>query len=105
MKEARLICPVRDNNGLGLWQLHGLLEDKLVEAFGGATHTLSRGLWKDGSGKLYNKQVILYDIAAEDRAESVRKLVGIARWLCKAARQHSVYVRLFDGRVLLVEKE
>jgi hypothetical protein len=103
LREARINLPVADNSGKPLDTVRDQLARALAESFGGFTLTRGRGGWINADGKLYDEPVHVFDVAAEDNADSETKLEAIADWLKVAANQEAVYVRFPSGRVQIVQ--
>lgn len=104
-REARIILPVFDNEGVDLGAVHSDLKRHVCEAFGGFTATPSMGGWLSPTGKLHEEPGIAYDIACEDTATSRTVLRQIAFYLALEARQECIYLRLPSGRVEFVQTE
>lgn len=102
MREARIICPLYDNEGASLADTHTELEGKLIEHFGGCTKV--RGTGFDMSrGEVVIESVFVYDVAMTMGLENRSILAGLAEWLLFAADQRSVYLRYPDGEVIIYE--
>jgi len=100
MREAILIAPLRDNDGLIISDLHEALTNELVTVFGGYTASPAEGAWKGPDGMVQTENVVRFVVATPP---DDRRLLDIARTFAAKARQHSVYVRLADGEVYFVE--
>jgi hypothetical protein len=104
-REARIILPVYDNDGVDLAAVHTDLKRHVCEAFGGYTATPSLGGWLSPTGKIHEEPGVAYDIACEDTAKARSELREIAFWLAVGARQECIYLRLPSGRVEFVQTE
>lgn len=102
MREARIICPERDNSGSDLEVVRLSLARKLCDTFGGCTVSDGQGSWISASGALYREPVKLFDVACEPTKEARIALRRIAQTLKHDARQEAVYLRLPDGTVEFV---
>lgn len=123
-QEARIVLPLPDPH-LPPPQIREhlrlltLVEDRIVEAFGGFTATVGSGARKDGAGRIVRDDVQVYDIACPAFApaagsvgaghESERAWLGaattlreIAKEACGTFSQACVYVRFPSGEVLFV---
>ena len=106
LREARLILPIRDNDGFGLALVKRALEVELAERFGGFTLiTSGRGGWMNGensfSRNATTETVWIFDVAVEDDPLQP-ELFAIARKLKIDARQDAIYLRLPSGVVHFV---
>ena len=98
--EARIILPVRDNDGKGLSQVAIDFRARLIDTFGGYTETAAFGGYAGTSQK--TEMVRIFDIACDGGMETYSDLVGLASWVAGEARQECVYLRSVSGRVYLV---
>ncbi len=96
--EARIILPVRDNDGKGLPQVAIDFRARLIDTFGGYTETAAFGGYQGANQQ--TEMVRVFDIACD--ASAYRDLVGLAFWLARVARQDCIYCRVPSGRVYLV---
>lgn len=103
LREARINLPVVDNTGKLVDTVRDQLARALAESFGGFTLTHGRGGWINADGRLFDKPVYVFDVAADDSEDSEMKLAAIANWLKHAARQDAIYVRYPSGRVQIVQ--
>ncbi len=96
--EARIILPVRDNDGKGLSQVAIDFRARLIDTFGGYTEIAAFGGYQGTSRQ--TELVRVFSIACDACAYS--DLIGLASWLARVARQDCVYLRAPSGRVYLV---
>ena len=97
ISESKIILPVCDNDGVALDAAISLIEDTLLQQFGGFNVSESRGSWRDSnSGKVYVDKCLTYIVASEfDPANSVfawRALRQIAREAARIMRQECIYI-------------
>lgn len=106
MREARIILPLYDNDGIDLQDVHKSLKTRLCAEFGGYTATPSMGGWIDNSGKLYEEPGIAYDVAVPDDSiaiiETLRDIAGLTG---RKANQKAMYLRLPTGKVEILDTE
>lgn len=85
---------------------HRLLQDKLIDSFGGFTAVTAQGAWKDPNTKIVHVEpVAQYIIAYEPNAEQNLELLKIAEWLLSATSELAIYMRYADGNVAIVDKQ
>lgn len=102
-KEARIIVPQTDNDGISLKWLQSQFEDKIVSKFGGFTLQEAQGGWHSiQTRKTYLEAVWLYDLAVEDNKQVESELIAIAARLKKEGRQEAIYLRLPAGKVVYI---
>jgi hypothetical protein len=101
--EARILMPLTDNEGKSLSHVHDAMRADLLASFGGFTESDTRGWWRDTStGTDYKEPSIAFDIAAQWDSEKSERLMELAAWYCRAAKQLCVYVRNGKGAVSYV---
>jgi hypothetical protein len=102
MKEARIILPTfqRDDMPVGA-NIPTMLEEKLIDVFGGYTVTVGHGGYRMADGSIKQEPVRVYDVACGEWDNS-ETLEPMAKWLCKAANQECVYLRLPSGQIKFV---
>lgn len=103
-KIATLTLPLCDNDGQRLMQVHQLVRNELLDAFGGYTQSLVTGAWKDADGTVYTDDSLKYEIAMSAGAGDGKQLVKIAGMACLAGKQKCVMVQLAAGNVVFVEE-
>jgi hypothetical protein len=94
--EAKIILPMRDNDGAPLEVIHEMLAKALCLGFGRCTITKGEGLWLDG-GKFYQEEVAVFHVAGQALASD--RLADIARRFGSMAKQLAVYYVDFKGKV------
>ena len=103
MQEARIILPLRGNDGQLIDQSHTFLENALLRHWGGCTISNGLGLWKDSeSGKVHREMVRIYDVAMESNPITRDVLKAVAIHACRMASQECVYVRHANHEVEFV---
>lgn len=102
-REARLICPILDNDGNPVGEALQSVETALGEAFGGFTYFVGDGVWYNPAGKRFADGVNIYDVAIDDTPNSRHRLRQIALQFLKDAKQQAVYLRWPDGEVIFVD--
>jgi len=106
MREARIILPLYDNDGVDLQAVHRSLKTRLCAEFGGYTATPSMGGWIDNTGKLYEEPGIAYDVAVpEANIGTIETLRDIAAIAGRKAMQKAMYLRLPTGKVEILDTE
>jgi len=101
--EARIYCPLTDNDGNDLSKIQKHLASIFGDKFGGFTQTNVRGFWRGDHGKDYEQEMLEFEVAVNvGREATVTDLMDIAKWLKIAAKQEAVYLRLPDGKVHFV---
>lgn len=103
MKEARLIVPVRGNNGEDLAETHVFVVERLIQHFHGFTVSPGAGQFINKDGEIVADEVRVYDVAGEDTPDNLRRLEAIARYVAFTADQESIYLRNFSGDVRLIQ--
>lgn len=98
MREARIILPHRDNDGLDVSGAHQDLKLALIRQFGGYTTFNVWGGWRHPTtGAIVEDESAAYDVAVPDNAvDGLRRLAFQAG---KTAHQDAVYLRLPTGEV------
>lgn len=103
LREARIILPRQDNNGVPLIPVKNVLEKKLLTSFGGFTRLEGMGGWESNrvmhTRRLYQEYVWIYDIVVSLDWMASIKLKRIGLWLKKVANQESIYLRLPSGEI------
>jgi len=114
IREARIILPLRDNDGVELIEAKDGLEVKLMELCGGFTRATGVGGWDPNASKsrsasakaqpleILTEKVWIYDVACSNVQQNYANLTKIAVWLRDIARQQSVYLRLPSGDVTFI---
>ena len=103
MREAKIIAPLRDNDGLSLAHQIALAQSELVKAFGGCTRSLAVGSWCAPDGTLMTEDVCQLVAACEPGRWADATLGAIAQRFGVAARQLAVYVRYASGDVEIID--
>lgn len=104
MREARIILPLSDNNGVSLREVHARLENTLCLHFGGATVMPMRGIWRDPeTGWMYAEEGLAYDVAMEPSPANDATLIDVARRIGADAGQLAMFVRTADGTVNIID--
>lgn len=98
-RDAKIILPTHDNDGVPLDFVRGALETVLLDNFGGFSSYEGTGAWRDDNGKVYKEPHWAFEVAFARDAKKVADLVNIARWLANAARQDCIYLKTPDGLV------
>ncbi|MBB4039094.1 hypothetical protein GGR34_000729 [Microvirga flocculans] len=102
MREARIIVPLKDNDGNDLTAVHTFAKHALCRKFGGFTATPISGGWMDDDGTFYEDHSIAYDIAmVPDRQDDV--LRDLVLELGVMARQLAMYCRYASGTVEIID--
>jgi hypothetical protein len=95
--------PLADNNGKSLSAVHDAMRADFIAAFGGYTESDVRGGWRDvETGNNHVEPSLAFDIAAQWDSEKTERLMELAAWYCRAAKQLCVYVRNGKGAVSYV---
>lgn len=102
MREASILLPTRNNDGMAVISAHAIVANALLDNFGGFTEESVRGQWLD-NGRVYSDESIRYTVAATDTPDNRAKLEATARQACADAEQICLYVRGFDGIVQFVK--
>jgi len=114
IREARIILPLRDNDGVELIEAKDGLEVKLIELCGGFTRAIGFGGWDSNAPKsrspssnpkpleIHTEEVWIYDVACSNIQQNYENLTKIAVWLRGSARQQSIYLRLPSGDVTFI---
>ena len=102
LREARIILPNADNDGLPLTMAHAGLARTLCATFGGLTAVPVRGMWVGPNGKLYDEPGTAYDVAADDTPANRAALIQIARDVGQRCQQEAMYVRFPSGDVTIL---
>jgi len=113
IREARIILPHRDNDGVELIEEKNGLEVKLIELCGGFTRATGYGGWDSNAPKgrsskatkpleILTEEVWIYDVACTNSEQNDVNLTDVAVWLRNIARQQSVYLRLPNGNVTFI---
>jgi hypothetical protein len=104
LREARIIIPLKTNDGVSLGDEIRWLGKRLTMKFGGYTQfTLAKGGWEGDNGKWIEELVQVFDVAVPDTEASCKYLTMLCKWLRRTCYQESIYLRLPTGEVLLVE--
>lgn len=103
VKEAMMILPIANNDGVGLELVHKQLKRELCKAFGGYTAQPVEGGWLDDEGRLYEDKSIAYTVAMG--STKWMALNNIAKRFCALAEQKCIYVRYPTGNVAFVKAE
>ena len=92
--ESKIILPVTDNDGVALDSAISIIEDMLLQQFGGFNVSESRGSWQDSdSGKVYVDKCLTYVIASEwDLPVKAITLRLIAEIAAKIMKQECIYI-------------
>lgn len=91
MREAHIIVPLRDNDGIMLHDLHNTVQDVLTNEWGGWTSTICRGGWLAPNGDKINENVVKYTTAMEDNLTNLMLLDTLAHVILVDGRQQRVY--------------
>lgn len=104
MRMAQIILPDFDNDGNGLEEHHKQLRNDLATTFGGFTAIPATGGWVDQTdNRLYEEDVIAYQIAMEDTPHNITKLHLIASSIGKAAHQLAMGITLPNGEFQVID--
>ncbi len=104
-REARFILPTRFNDGqiIPADLINQSLEE-VVNEFGGVTIANAYGYWKrPDDGKIVAESVYTFDVAMPEGREKEQALIALATKAAIRLNQHSVYVRLPGGEVIIPE--
>lgn len=104
LREARILCPLRNNSGETIPHVAAALCEHLALHFGGYTGTQAHGGFIHPNGNFQAEPMAVFDVAIEDTAENADKLRTIAQFIAVDADQVSVYIRHANGVVELVAK-
>lgn len=97
MREARIILPMQNR------AVHAALQAKLVSQFGGFTMAPVSGAWRAPDGRQVKDVSMAYDVACEPTEETGRTLTAMALQAGHDAGQRTVYLRLPNGDVRLLD--
>lgn len=104
--EARIILPLRNNDGIMLNDLHMKVQEMLSKAFGGWTSTVGKGGWIDPVTKESQREdVVVYDVAVDQSFTTHVLLDTIAGIILTEGEQKTVYVRYPNGIVRLIARD
>ena len=94
ISESKIILPVTDNDGVALDSAISLVEDMLLQQFGGFNVSESRGSWRDSKGgKVYVDKCLTYVIASEwDAPVKAITLRMIAEMAATIMKQECIYI-------------
>lgn len=103
LKEARLIIPTKDKQGVDASQRIAREVKFLCRVFGGATESEGVGSWLDGQGVLIREPVRIIDVACDEASDwEVRD--AVCR-LGAALDQDAVYFRGTSGRAEIIDRK
>ena len=94
MKVNTFILALKDNNGANLKPVHNIIHRDLLETFGGCTRIKCNGSWIDDDGKIYDEEVIKYEVAFDDSINNQNKFVNIVKNAGVLASQLAMYYTL-----------
>jgi len=97
MKEAKIILPIKSNNGRDLMAVHTLLRSNLIAAFGGVTATNAFGAWRSPSNQIIEEAVAVYSVAADSTRKNREAFARIAMAAGKDAGQEAMYFVDLNG--------
>lgn len=103
-REARIILPLHDNEGVPLMAEHRAFGMRVAKAFGGFTAMPIQGGYANDNHPdgVQIEPGAQYTIACPDTPESVEALYAIAKDLLVSCRQKEVYLRLPNGDVEII---
>ena len=103
ISESKIILPVTDNDGVALDAAISLIEDMLLQQYGGFNVSESRGYWRDSKdGKVYVDMCLTYVIASEWNAPNTLRL--IARLAADIMKQECIYICI-NGSVEFITQD
>jgi len=103
MIEAKLILPVKNNEGIELLEIHRDLKNLLVRNYGGCTISNAVGCWEDKkSGQIFDEAVITYQVAISDNNIDKQQFKKFAIEYGKKAEQLAVYF-VIGSKVSIIE--
>lgn len=103
MREAMIILPNANNDGVQLHDVQDFLAEQLIEAFGGCTIRAAFGAWHAPDGKTMREAVSEFVTACEPSVENAARLRAIACHIGEVAHQLAVYVRYASGDVEIID--
>jgi hypothetical protein len=101
MREAKIICPFKDNDGKPVDHIVYGASKALINAFGGCTEFIAYGSWANDKDEIIHEPVTVLIVACNDTAETMDTLDAIADHIGYKAKQQCVYVQYPNGTVVL----
>lgn len=105
MREAMVICPMKDNEGVSLEAVRMYAEHEMSTAFGGVTTTASSGSWVSPQGELITEPVWQLVSAMDANEKNDATLKSIAKRILRHGKQQAVYMRAANGDVHILEAD
>lgn len=102
-REAMIICPINDNDGVTLVDTINDTSRALAEAFGGCTMVDAMGVWKARPGVFQREPVKQLIAAYEPNRTNDAKLRKLAVKFGCEAWQEAMYVRYASGDVEIID--
>lgn len=93
LKEAKIIFPLKDNDGNSLDTLNDDLITEIIHEFGGISVSNSLGYWLDCNGDLFKDYVNELVFACDDNATVDEKINNLAIKYGQLAKQLAIYVK------------
>lgn len=99
MLEYKIILPLKDNDGIGLAELHDAIAAKLARVFKGFTSYDAQGGYINDANETQFERVRIYIVACDSGVFQRENNIMIEQWLelyaatlCERANQESVYI-------------